>query len=125
MNQIWKNDNLFELLRTEISILSSQITGFNIHVKDFSLIIEVDIKLLYGKEECLKLIFSDIKEYAFYHNSNYTFYNVEAYKLLKKENLFYISFDPEEEDISNISKDDNDLILCGDIEGYFIEAPLA
>lgn len=119
MRYISENDTLFDLLESEVSIVSSQILGINIHLKDFILVIEVDIKLLYGKEDHLKLIFSGIKEYSFYHNSDHIFYNIEVYKLLKKGKLFYISFDPYESDLSEISEKDNDLILCENIEGYF------
>lgn len=44
----------------------------------------------------MKLIFSDIREYAFHYSSDHIFYNVEIYKLLKKGSLYYISFDPED-----------------------------
>ncbi|WP_423147024.1 hypothetical protein [Rubrolithibacter danxiaensis] len=117
MNQVEKNNALFELLKTDISIVSSQIIGLNIHLQNFTLTIDIDFimsKVIGGH---LKLTFTDIKEYSFYHNSDYTFYNVEDYKLLKKGDLFYISFDPDNENASSISKDDNDLILCGDIAG--------
>ncbi|MFC3197292.1 hypothetical protein ACFOET_06680 [Parapedobacter deserti] len=119
MSYIAKDTKLFNLLSSDISILSSAILGIKMHLVNFSLVIEVDFKLLYGDEKYLKIVFSRIKEYAFNYQSDRVFYNVEVYKLLKKGTLFYISFDPCDSDLSEISEKDNDMILCESIEGCF------
>ncbi|WP_419699085.1 hypothetical protein [Mucilaginibacter sp. NFX135] len=49
------------------------------------------------------------------------FYYVETYKLLKKDELFYVSFDPEDETSLDISENDQDFILFGGFEGYYID----
>jgi len=118
MKFLGKDNILFEQLTQELSILSSQIIGFNIKTKDDSFIIEVEIKLLYSKGDCLKLVFSKIKEYAFYNNSSNDVYYIEDYKLMQKNNLYYISFDPDGNDLADVSDDDNDFILCENMEGY-------
>ncbi|WP_437922445.1 hypothetical protein [Sphingobacterium sp. LRF_L2] len=118
MKFLGKDNILFEQLTQELSILSSQIIGFNIKTKDYSFTIEVEIKLLYSKGNCLKLVFSKIKEYAFYNNSSNDVYYIEDYKLMQKNNLYYISFDPDANDLADISDDDNDFILCENMEGY-------
>jgi hypothetical protein len=121
MNYIGENDALFENLNTAGHIANSQIIGFNVYKKDFQLRVEVDFQLQEIAGSHMKLIFLDISEYAFYYSSDHIFYNVEIYKLLKKGGLYYISFDPEDGDLSKISTDDNDFILCGGIEGYFFD----
>lgn len=118
MKFLGKDNLLFELLTQELSILSSKITAFNIKTKDDFFIIEVDINLLYSKGDCLKLIFSKISKYAFYNNSVDDVYYIEDYKLMKKNNLYYISFDPDSNDLTDVSDDDNDFILCESMEGY-------
>ncbi|PWG81174.1 hypothetical protein DDR33_07235 [Pararcticibacter amylolyticus] len=119
---MWKNEELFKLLQGEIAILSCKILGFSIYAEDDALVVDVDMKLLYLNDTCFKIRFLDVKEYAFYHNSNYYFYNVEAFKLLKKGSLFYLSFDPDEEEMSQISPKDNDFILSTEIEGHVLSA---
>jgi hypothetical protein len=120
MEHLGEDEVLYEVLNARVSILSSQIIEISICLKNYQLQIEIGIKLLTRKkDECLRLIFSDIKEYGFYHNSNHIFYNIEDYKLLRKEGLYYISFDPEVSEMTMISESDNDFILCGSIQGFF------
>ncbi|MGN6395783.1 MAG: hypothetical protein ACTHMI_09475 [Mucilaginibacter sp.] len=85
------------------------------------LVIEAEFELLYDPGSVLRLRFTEIKEYSFYWNSRFSFYNVETYKLIKKENLFYVSFDPEDETLLDISGNDQDFILFGGFEGYYID----
>lgn len=122
MKVIGKDDVLFGRLSKDIYIVSSSIRSFNIFVdnKDDKLIIEIDFKLLYNLDSILKLRFVGIKEYSFSWNSTHSFYYIETYKLIKKENHFYISFDPEDEVLSGISENDRDFILFGSFEGYLI-----
>ncbi|MEE1946449.1 hypothetical protein VRU48_15095 [Pedobacter sp. KR3-3] len=118
MENLGRNSELYKILNTEISILSTQIEYINIYRGNNGLMIEVGIKLLGEKKgKRLKLICSGIREYAFYHSSNYAFYNIEEYKLIEKDGLYYICFDPEGDNMEAISADDNDFILCNSIEG--------
>lgn len=119
MNYIAKDTKLFDLLQSDVSILSSAILGINMHLTNFRLVIDVDFELMYGNEKYLKIVFSGVKEYAFHYQSNRIFYNVEVCKLLRKGDFFYISFDPYDADLSVISDKDNDMILCESIEGFF------
>ena len=118
MKEIGKDLALFEFLKKDYTILDSQILGLNIHVKDFSLIIEVEFQIMRhlggGR---LKIIFSNIKQYNFYDSDPGNRY-VENFKLLYNDNLFYISVDPDEENMSIMLETDNYFILCGNIEGY-------
>ena len=119
MEHLGEDKALYEMLTTRISILSAQIISISFFLKNYQLQIETDIKLsTRKKDECLKLIFLDIKEYGFYHNSNHIFYNIEDYKLLRKGDLYYISFDPEVSEMAIVSENDNDFILCGSIQGF-------
>lgn len=119
MEFIGQNFLLYTMLKGEIQIISAKITSFHTYLVNYQLTIDVDIELLYDKERNLKLRFTDIKEYAFNYTINYHFYYIECYKLLLKDDLFYISFDPDQssEDYAEI---DNDVILCGSIEGFYI-----
>ena len=121
MRFIGKDDVLFEILKKDIKIISSSIIRIDVFKQGFDLIIEVDIKLLYSKDKYIKLRFGGIKEYSFYFNSNHIFYNVESYKLIKDNNLFFISFDPENEMSLSASDNDQDSILCSSFEGYFLD----
>ncbi|WP_419788812.1 hypothetical protein HDF24_07475 [Mucilaginibacter sp. X4EP1] len=64
--------------------------------------------------------FKGVKEYSFYWNIRHSFYHVETYKLIKKEDLFYVSFDPEDESLLDTSEGDQDFILFSEFEGYYI-----
>lgn len=99
----------------EFSIFSASIYKINIHM-DEHLIINVYLKLMYPRGKYLKISFLKVKEYSFFWNESYIFYNIETLKFFKKDNLFYISFDPDGNDDS-ISKNDQDFILCESIEG--------
>jgi hypothetical protein len=122
MKLIGKDHILLERLTSDIYILSSSIKSFNIFTTDEDeLIIEVVFELLYNPGSFLKLRFMGIKEYSFYWNSTYNFYYVETYKLIKKQDLFYISFDPEDETSLDISEADQDFILFNGFEGYYID----
>lgn len=118
MINIGRNEILFGALSTEVSILSSKIDRINIFLKDSNLLLEIDLRILYNENEFLKLIFSGIREYSFYHNSDYLFYNVEEYKFLRSNGLYYLSFDPEVNSMTEISENDGDFVLFENIEGY-------
>jgi len=119
MELINKNISLYTMLKSEIHIISAKITSIQTYLLNDHLTIDIDIELLYDKERNLKLRFTDIKEYAFNYTINHYFYYIEDYKLLLKDDLFYISFDPDQSSV-NYSEIDNDIILCGSIEGFYI-----
>jgi len=121
MEFIGKDHALFEQLN-KIYIISSSIRRFNIFTTDDDkLVVEVEFKLLYDPGAILKLRFLGIKEYSFYWSSIYHFYYVETYTLIKKDNLFYICFDPEDESSLDILEGDQDFILFGSFEGYYMD----
>lgn len=120
MRSIGKNEELINELSGELNLTSCKIYKIDIYMLGENLLIEVYIKLLYSKsEDNIKLRFSQVKEYSFIYNSDYTFYNVEIYKFFKVENDVYISFDPIDED-ENVSNSDQDYILSKNVEGFFI-----
>jgi hypothetical protein len=122
MKFIARDNTLFDILIKEHSIADSSIIKINIFVKDYALIIEIDLKVLYPQNNYLRLRFLEIEEYSFYHKSNYFFYNVERYKLIKTADHFFISFDPEDEKILSVSENDQDSISFGSFEGYSIDS---
>jgi hypothetical protein len=119
MELIEKDLPLYNLLKSEIHIVDGKITSIHIYLLNDLLTIDVDIRLLLGKGAALKLRFTDVKEYSFNHNEFYNFYNIEDYKLIQQDDLYYISFDPDTglEDASPI---DGDIIVCRSIDGYYI-----
>ena len=119
MELIEKNQELYAILKTKIHIGDAKITSLHIYILNDLLTIDVDIRLLLGTGKHVRLRFTDVDEYSFNHNKFYYFYNIETYKFILQDNLYYISFDPDTglEDASPI---DNDTILCGSIEGYYI-----
>lgn len=58
----------------------------------------------------IQILFQDIEAFSFYYKKNYTFYNVENYKLLKIDGKIYLSLDPDET-IPIRSIDDADFIF--------------
>jgi len=75
---------------------------------------------LYTKaDKELKLQFQNVSQYCMFYTSGHYFYYIERYKFFKCDIGFYISFDPVDEN-STIDADDNDFILCLDVEGYFL-----
>jgi hypothetical protein len=113
-----KNDSLIESFSDKFNILDASICSISVHSNNTDPVIDINLKLSYPQNTYMKLSFFGIKEYCFYWNEKFTFYNIEYYKLLKTDdNMFYISFDPNNEE-SGISKDDQDFILSENIEGF-------
>ena len=122
METVIKNIELFDLLKTNFTLLDSELVGVKFGMVDYALTMEMDfiIKKRFGGS-CLKLKFLDIKEYGFYYDHTRIFYNVEDFKLLRKDDLFYLSLDPYLEDRESISENDNDFVLAREIEGFKYE----
>jgi hypothetical protein len=120
MEVIGKNEILFELIQTgKMRIRDSEVTRINIFLENWELCIEIDFE--YFEKEYFRIRFSGVKEYFLYYNSNYTFYIVEAFKILKNNDLYYITFDPEDERDAEISENDQDYIRFKDFEAYAID----
>ena len=120
MKYIAKNETLLDFLSDDKSIISATITRFDIFHSDHKLNIDVYITLLYSKhDKKLKLQFQNVSQYSMFHTSDNYFYYIEQYKFFKCVNGFYASFDPVDES-HKIDPDDNDFILCSDVEGYFL-----
>lgn len=111
-----KDDDFFaKNLLCKFSVFSANIYKINIS-KDEYLTINVYLKLMYPRGKYLNISFLKVKEYSFSWNENYIFYNIETLKFFKKDDLFYISFDPDGSD-DTISKNDQDFIISESIEG--------
>ena len=122
METIYKNDQLLQLTKWTYYIHDSSVSRFDIYLQDSQLYIDVyfnsgDSRSKNGK--VLKIHFTDIIRYQFLYSNNYQFYNVESYKFFKSENGYYMSLDPFDES-EEISEEDEDLILCENIEGCFL-----
>jgi hypothetical protein len=63
----------------------------------------------------INLLFNNILEFDFYYNSDYTFYNIENYKLLYLNNLIYLSLDPDQS-VNGRSEKDSDFILANSLK---------
>lgn len=119
MKYLNRNNELIELLYDKLSLTSSKVDRINILKEDAVLNIEIDFELFTLKDNFIRLKFIDILEYSFYYNSDYIFYNVETVKLINTERGIYLSLDPYDED-GSISSNDQDYILCKEIEGFIL-----
>jgi hypothetical protein len=120
MELIGKDDGLLKLLKNvTVRILDAEILRINIFIESKGkLCIEIDFKY---RKQYLRLRFVDIKEYSFYHTDIYNFRYVECFKLIKVDEFFYLSLDPEDEFSQLPSENDQDLIVCKNIEGYYVD----
>jgi hypothetical protein len=115
---IGQQEEVVNKLQGEFTLLSSSLQRINIYRRDQVLCIDIEIELAYKKRESSILLrFVDVLEYSFLYRSHRYFYNVEIFKLLKTENIFYVSFDPVDE-VEEISEDDQDYIKSTTIECY-------
>ena len=121
MIYIEKNEQLIDKLKDTLSLTSSSIFRIDTYSREYSLIVDVYIKLLYAKERNeMMLRFNGIETYQFFYTSKHSFYNVEILKFFPtKDNKFYISFDPVDEN-EEIDINDNDVIKGETVEGYFL-----
>lgn len=105
-------------------ILSSRIYKISIYedVKG-KLFIDIYIELQYSKNGFVKIVFEDVKKYAFNWEENYYFYYIETVKLFHLNSLYYISFDPNGEE-NIISEKDSDFILCSNIDVFIGKSKL-
>ena len=122
MVETYKNDALLQLTSGSYYIHDSTVSRFDIYQQAHELFIDVyfnswDRKLKVDKQ--LKVNFSGIIKYQFLYSNNRHFYIVESYKFFKSEKGYYISLDPFDESEA-ISEDDEDLILCKNVEGVFL-----
>lgn len=110
-------DQMLDLLNKDIFLLDSIIERFDIYQLNHGLVVDIYFRLMHGKEKSLMLRFGNVREYQFYYISKGTFYNVEFFKLLKNESLFYLSLDPDESRPQMLSSD-QDTVLSETLEGY-------
>lgn len=110
-------DNMFELLSEDYFLLDAVVSRLDIYQLNYNLVVDIYFQLMHGKEKSLMLRFGKAREYQFYYNSKHTFYNVESFKLLKNDSLFYLSLDPDESKPSILSSD-QDIVLSEILEGY-------
>lgn len=121
MKYISENKELILSFSEKVNLLSGQIRDINIKTIEFALVVELTISLLYAeKSKLMKLVFTGIKEYHFYYQSSFYFYNIERYKFLESEEGYYICFDPADESES-ISPEDQDFVLGSKVVGYFLD----
>jgi hypothetical protein len=116
-----------ELIRQSIPgkfyLLDAVVTRFDIYQQEHRLYIDVYFSLPYHRfeaEKTLKLYFIDVIEYSFYWNASHSFYNVGRCKFFKSEKGYYISLDPVDES-EELSDEDQDVILCKEVEGCFYD----
>lgn len=118
MRKIGTGATLFNFFSNNRSLSSSQLYRIDVFVKNEILAIDLYINLMYSKEQ-VKLSFSGIKKYSFYHTSNWIFYDIEIIKFFQNGEGVYICLDPVDES-EHISDDDNDYILCDEVEGFIV-----
>ncbi|MDR6197969.1 hypothetical protein [Siphonobacter sp. SORGH_AS_0500] len=118
MKLLAKNEEVISFLSDKESLISGTIKKISIQIKSNILFIGLDITLMYSKKyKSIYLEFEAIKEYGFYYLADSSFSTIEIYKFFKNENLFYISFDPTNEELI-MDKNDNDFILAEKVSLY-------
>lgn len=118
-----QNEELYESLKGNNNILDSQINRILLVEEEQEIKVEIDF-LLHNVSENKKvrIVFNHIKEFSFYYNSQYIFYNVERFKLLLLENgYYYLSLDPYDESMQ-VSSKDQDIIIARNIIGFEMPA---
>ncbi|WP_411898227.1 hypothetical protein [Elizabethkingia occulta] len=111
-------NKITEVFSGENSLISTTIEEIKLEKDNFG---ELQIKIIISnfsrKSEYSKvhLLFNEITEFLFYYNSDYSFYNIENYKLLYFENQIYLSFDPDNS-VKHKSKNDSDFILAKSVK---------
>jgi len=114
-------DNIEKPFQTKhLSILDGDIKRIDIYKDEFKLTIDIFIKTIYSPNYNVLLRFEDVQEYSFLWDSNYSFYYIEVYKYLIKDNLHYISFNPKEDE-ADISAKDQDYILSKNLVCFYGE----
>ncbi|MGY4535769.1 hypothetical protein ACVW0P_000163 [Mucilaginibacter sp. UYNi724] len=95
---------------------------FDIYLNEHGLCIDVYFISIESKrinQTHFKLSFIDVLEYDLRWDKNYSFYNVERYKLLKCDMGFYLSLAPADESV-NVLEDDAEIIISTNITGCFL-----
>jgi hypothetical protein len=129
MKYIERDEALFVLLKEgEIVLRDSSIKRINIFIEEIEggagwegLYIEIDFADPSYLNQYLRLRFSGINEFSFYHHYTHNFRYIENFTLLKHENQYYFSFAPEDERSPTISENDQDLILFENFEASMVE----
>ena len=117
MQKLLSGFGVIDLLKGPDSLLDATITCIQIRSTEELPSVEVEFKCRESsKYTAVKLSFSGVKEFYFYHKESYRFYNVESMKFLHLEsNNIYISLDPDDCTPGH-SDDDLDFILANEIE---------
>ena len=125
MQTIGKNSEVLNYLSGNLSLLDATISKFEISLVEDSLVgdslnISIYFQLMKRTKTDIKvlLIFKEVIEYSFYHNSKYSFYYVEELKFFETEGKFYFSGDPYHTE--GVSENDNDFIMSRELEGYIL-----
>ena len=120
MDFIGKNEQVLDFFSADLTLLSGQLLKIIICQENMNLTVELDVQLLYAKRnKAYKIKFIDVQEYSFYHHKDYIFYNISNYKFMRNNGLFYISLDPDEDE-SSVSTNDQDFISSVALEAYSI-----
>ncbi|MBL7697593.1 MAG: hypothetical protein JNK79_05525 [Chitinophagaceae bacterium] len=118
MKILSSDEALINFFSGDKSLTSAKLTRIDIFSKDGFLLIDLYFELL--SNDKIKLTFTDVKEYSFYHSSKHAFYYVEILKFFKEQQSIYISLDPVDE-TEGISEKDNDFILAAGVNGFVLE----
>jgi hypothetical protein len=122
MEATYKNDALLQLTKGSAYLFDASVTRFDIYLEVYQLYIDVYFILAdprFKAKKQLKIHFRDIIRYQFLYCNNYYFYNVESCKFFKSDDGYHMSLDPFDES-EKISEEDEDIILCKNIEGNFM-----
>lgn len=128
MEYLAANNDLYNLLSNEESLISGEVKRINICYLEFTDIekpygiqIELDIKLLYSKKyKVVRIVFERVSAYCFFTDNSRDVYYIEEMKFFKTEDKWYISLDPRDQYSLKVDTNDNDFILAESIKGYIL-----
>ena len=119
MEPIYKNEELLKLTAGTYLIHDASVTRFDIYLANYELCIDVYFESIRKSDKQFKIHFTGITKYQFLYTNNHNFYTVESYKFFMSDQGYYLSLDPFNE-LDEISDEDEDSILCENIEGSFV-----
>lgn len=117
-----ENDDVLRFFVADQSLINGSVIAVHIFEIAESLTIDLDVKLLYSKnEKNYRIRFQDIIEYAFYYRNDRYFYYITNLKFFKDGDSYYISLDPDES-VNSKSEDDDDVILSKRIQAFVLNS---
>ena len=117
MNKLNQAELLMRLGK-DLNLFNSRLISLQIEYADGRLTATVRLHIdNVENARLLTLIFNNVQEYSFSYSRNYSFYNVETYKLTVSEKEIFLSLDPADDSPHRVP-DDKDYISAEEVYGF-------